>query len=442
MMWTREEAQKLAERILSLSRFPECTVTLAASEQANVRFANNGITTAGFVLERSVTVTSTRDGRSGTAQTTETDPAGLEAVVRRSEELAALAPPNPEHMPPLGPQEYPETGKYDEATARARSPEMVPHIAAVIEAARKNNLVAAGFFLRSATVRAVANKNKLFGYNRSADARLTTTMRTPDGTSSGWAGQPSLRIAEIRGSEIAARAIDKCLRWRKAERLEPGAYTVVLEPTAVGDLVGRMGFAMDARAAEEGRSFLSKKGGGTRLGEKLFAEFVTLRSDPFDPRLPALPWTGELLPSRRIVWVENGVVRNLVYTRYWAAKTGKEPTGFPGSLVMEGGEGSVEDLIRQTERGLLVTRFWYIRIVNPQTLQFTGLTRDGLFVIENGKVSRPVRNLRFNDSPVRLLQNAQRAGRPERVQGAEGGSLVVPPLVSTGFQFTSVSDAV
>ncbi|MDW8354273.1 MAG: TldD/PmbA family protein [Bryobacterales bacterium] len=442
MMWTREEAQKLAERILSLSRFPECTVTLAASEQANVRFANNGITTAGFVLERSVTVTSTRDGRSGTAQTTETDPAGLEAVVRRSEELAALAPPNPEHMPPLGPQEYPETGKYDEATARARSPEMVPHIAAVIEAARKNKLVAAGFFLRSTTVRAVANKDKLFGYNRSADARLTTTMRTPDGTSSGWAGRPSLRIAEISGREIAERAIDKCLRWRKAERLEPGTYTVVLEPTAVGDLVGRMGFAMDARAAEEGRSFLSKKGGGTRLGEKLFAEFVTLRSDPFDPRLPALPWTGELLPSRRIVWVENGVVRNLVYTRYWAAKTGKEPTGFPGSLVMEGGEGSVEDLIRQTERGLLVTRFWYIRIVNPQTLQFTGLTRDGLFVIENGKVSRPVRNLRFNDSPVRLLQNAQRAGRPERVQGAEGGSLVVPPLVSTGFQFTSVSDAV
>lgn len=441
-MWTREEAQKLAEKILSLSRFPECTVMLSASEEAHVRFANNGITTAGVVLERSVTVTSTREGRSGTAQTTETDAAGLEAAVRRSEELAALAPPSPEHMPPLGPQEYPETGKYDEATARARSDQMVPQIAAIIEAAKKNNLVAAGFFARSASTRAVANKNKLFGYDRSADARLTTTMRTPDGSSSGWAGQPSLRIAEIRGSEIAARAIEKCLRWKKAERLEPGAYTVVLEPTAVGDLIGRMGFALDARAAEEGRSFLSKKGGGTRQGEKLFADFVTLRSDPLDPRLPASPWTGELLPSRRIAWVEKGVVRNLAYTRYWAAKTGKEPTGFPGALVMEGGEGSVEDLIRQTQHGLLVTRFWYIRVVNPQTLQLTGLTRDGLFLIENGKVSRPVMNLRFNDSPVRLLENAQRVGRPERVQGAEGGSLVVPPLVSARFQFTSVSDAV
>ncbi len=441
-MWTRDEARKLADAILSFSRLPECSVVLAASEQANVRFANNGVTTSGVVLERSVTVTSTRDGRSGTAETTEVDPASLEAVVRRSEELAALAPPNPEHMPPLGPQEYPETSDYDEATARARSAEMIPHVAAAIAAAKKNHLVAAGFFLRSASVRAVANKNKLFGYDRSADARLTVTVRTPDGSSSGWAGRPSLRIAEIRGEEIAARAVDKCLRWRKAERLEPGAYTVVLEATAVGDLIGRMGFALDARAAEEGRSFLSKKAGGTRLGEKLFPEFISLRSDPFDPRLPATPWTSEWLPARRIAWVEKGVVRNLVYTRYWAAKTGNPPTGFPGSLVMDGGQESLDDLIRRTERGLLVTRFWYIRVVNPQTLQLTGLTRDGLFLIENGKISRPVMNLRFNESPVRLLENAQRAGRPERVQGAEGGSVVVPPLVSGNFQFTSVSDAV
>jgi len=441
-MFTREQARKLAEKVLSFSTFPECSVMLSSSEEVNVRFANNGVTTSGFTVERSVAVSSTRDRKTGASTTTQIDDDSLRAVVKRSEELAAIAPANPEHVPPLEKQEYPPIDKFDEETARARSPLMIPQIRAIIEAAAGKKLVAAGFFERSASASATANKNGLFAFGRTADSRISTTVRTLDGTSSGWAAQPSLRISEIDGAMLAERAIARCLQWRNPVRLEPGKYTVVLEPTAVSDLLSMMGLAFSARAAEEGRSFLSKKGGGTYVSEKLFPEIVTLRSDPFDPRLPAMPWSGEGLPTRRMTWIDKGVVQNLFYDRYWAAKAGKRPTPFPAALVLDGAGAEVEDLIRSVQRGLLVTHFWYIRVVNPQTLQLTGLTRDGLFLIENGKVTAPVMNFRFNESPVRLLQNTQKLGRATRTRGFEGGSMLAPPLVSADFTFTSVSDAV
>jgi hypothetical protein len=218
---------------------------------------------------------------------------------------------------------------------------------------------------------------------------------------------------------------------------------------------------MQARAAEEGRSFLSKPGGGTLAGEKLFPEFVTLRSDPFNRLYSALPWGGGGggfgggggggfggggasggLPAERMTWIENGVVKNLFYDRYWAAKAGKQPTPFPNRLVLEGGGKSLADLIAAVDRGLLVTRFWYIRVVNPQTMQVTGLTRDGVFLIEQGKVTAPVMNFRFNQSPVEMLKNTVAMGTPVRVRGGEGGGMIAPAIVVKDFSFTSISDAV
>jgi predicted Zn-dependent protease len=208
------------------------------------------------------------------------------------------------------------------------------------------------------------------------------------------------------------------------------------------------------RAADEGRSYFSKQGGGTRVGEKIFADAVTLASDPFDARVPGRPWAGgggaggpgfggggaggfTGLPARRVVWVEKGVLRNLSVDRWWASRNGREPVPYSGSLVMEGGSGSVDDLVRGTERGLLVTRFWYIRVVNPQSLQATGLTRDGIWLVENGKVSRPVNNFRFNESPVRLLQNVEALSA-----AVSTGTMVVPGIRARDFNFSSKSDAV
>ncbi len=451
-MLTREEAQRLAGKVLSYSSFPECTVFVGETEESYTRFANNGITNAGFSERRSIVINSTREQKTGVIRVDETDDDQLRAAVKRSEELAAIAPPNPEHQPPPGPQKYPDIAAYDEETARARSPQMIPQVRAVVESASAKKLVAAGLFERTQAAEAVANKAGLFGYRRSADARMSTTIRYPDGSSSGWAGQPAAHIRDINGAALAAVAIEKCIKWRNPKRLEPGKYTVVFEPTAAGDIVRLIvggggfggGFAgpFSARATEEGRTFLSKKGGGTLLDEKLFPEFVTLRSDPADPRQPSLPWSNDLLPNRAVTWIDKGVIHALQYDRYWAARTGHGPTPSPSTLIMDGGDTSLEDLIKGVERGLLVTHFWYIRFVNQQTVQHTGLTRDGLFLIEDGKITQPVMNFRFNDSPVNLLKNAVKLGRPVRVRGLEGAQMIVPAIVSRDFSFTSISDAV
>lgn len=445
-MLTREQTQKLAQKVLSYSTFVECTVAINSSEQAFTRFANNGVTTAAQVNRHSVSIASTREGRTGNTVVNDLDESALKKAMKRSEELAAIAPVNPEHTGPIAAVKFPEIG-CDEATARAGALEMLPQIRAAIETSQKRKMIGAGLFERITTNAAVANKVGLFGFHRSADAKLTTTIRAIDGSSSGWAGLPATHYLEIDGAALAMVAADKCEKWKNPRRLEPGRYTVVLEPTATGDLISLMvggfrGEGFSARSAEEGRSFLSKRGGGSRLGDKMFPEFVTLRSDPFDPRMAGSPWSNELLPAEKINWIENGVIKNLAVDRYWAGKTNRKPSPSPSSMILEGGEASVADLIQTVERGLLVTHFWYIRFVNTQTQQYTGLTRDGLFLIENGKVTEPVMNFRFNDGPVHLLENTVKMGKAVRMRGLEGASMVAPPLVAKDFNFTSISEAV
>lgn len=441
-MLTREETEKIAQKALKLSTFPECRITIRAEEEAYTRFANNGITAAALMYSHSATIEVAREGSTGTATTNDLDDAAIEAAVKQAEAAASASPPSAEWLPDPGQQEYPQTNDFDEATANARSPEMIPYVRTVIDAAKAKKLVAAGLISRTNNITAIANKRGLFGFHRGADSGLTSTVRASDGSSSGWGGHPSTRISQIDADKVASAAIDKCLKWKNPKRLEPGNYTVVLEPTATGDLVRLMSGAFSARAAEEGRSFLSARQGKTKLGEKMFPEFVTLRSDPFDPRLPSSPWTGDLLPTKAMNWIDKGVVANLSYDAYWAAKTGKEPTPSPGNTILDGGDSSIESLIKSVKKGLLVTHFWYIRFVNRQTLQHTGLTRDGLFLIENGEISEAAVNFRFNESPVRLLQNATALGPSIRVRGLEGGIMIAPPLLAQDFPFTSISDAV
>ncbi len=458
-MFTRDEAQKLAQKVMGYSTFPECQVTVSASEQAYTRFANNGITTASFATRQTVSVTVTRDSRTGQYAANDLDDASLKDAVKKAEELAAIAPPNSERLAPLGPQVYPKTFDFDERTAKARAPEMIPHIKTIIDIAMKKQLVAAGLIERQHSTVAVANKAGLFGFHESADSQLTTTVRMADGSSSGWAGQPSTKIGELDSAKLGNVASEKCARWKNPQKIDPGNFTVVLEPTAAADIVRLIAGGFSGRNTEEGRTFLSKRGGGTYLGEKMFPEFVTLRSDPFDPRQPSSPWTSDLLPNKAITWVENGVIKNLSYDRYWATKTGKEPTPGPGgfggggggrgggaggggSIQMEGSNDSLDKLISGVERGLLITHFWYIRGVNNQTLQQTGLTRDGVFLIENGKITTPVMNFRFLESPVRLLKNTKQIGQAIRVRGLEGGMMIAPALVATDFPLPSISDAI
>ena len=199
----------------------------------------------------------------------------------------------------------------------------------------------------------------------------------------------------------------------------------------------------DARSADEGRSFLSKKGGGNKLGEQVYDPQVSLWADPWSTDVPVLPWDGSGLARTRMPIIENGKIANLAYSRFWAKEKGVEPTAMPGNLIMSGGTKSTADLVRETERGILVTRTWYIRMVDPQTVLLTGLTRDGTFYIENGEIRHPVKNFRFNESPVIMLNNIDELGKPIRVSGDESRfAMMIPPMRLRDFTFTSLSDAV
>jgi predicted Zn-dependent protease len=262
-------------------------------------------------------------------------------------------------------------------------------------------------------------------------------MRTSDGTGSGYASIRAPRLSDIDPASLAERAARKAETSARPRDFPPGRYTVILEPEAVAYLLSYLAFSLNQRSADEGRSFLSKPDGGTRLGEKLFADAVTLRADPFDPRNPGGPWASESLPARRITWIENGIVKNLAVNRYWAAKTQSQPLPISRNFLMEGSGKSLEDLIANTERALLVTRFWYIRMVNPQNVTVTGLTRDGVWLVEKGKIVYPVNNFRFNDSPVNLLKNIEATST-----AMLAGSMIVPAIRASDFHFTSKSDAV
>jgi predicted Zn-dependent protease len=455
MSWTSEQARALSDRILSFSKAAECEVSLSLSATGHTRFAANDITTAGVARTVTVGITSREGGKSGSMRTDEIDDSSLRDAVARSEAVMASARPDPEQVEGLGPQDYPPIPGFDESTAVAGPIRRRDGVKAALDRARGRGLNCSGFFENNARWAAIANKKGNFGFHRSTSAEYSTTMRTADGTGSGYASFASPRLSDIDAAALAERAATKAETSARPRDLPPGRYTVILEPAAVADLLMFLTFSLNARAADEGRSFLSKPGGGNRLGEKLFADGVTLRSNPFDPRNPSMPWAGSFgfggfgggggaggLPARKTTWIENGVVKALVVDRYWATKTKVEPVPLSGGLMLEGSNKSLDNLIAETERALLVTRFFYLRPVNPVNVIVTGLTRDGVWLVEKGKVVHPVNNFRFNDSPVNLLKNLEAMSVAVPSGGSEFSSTIVPAIRAHDFHFTSKSDAV
>jgi predicted Zn-dependent protease len=448
-MFSQQDVKNIIDQVIGYSKLPGCEVSVQWTEDDFIRFANNGITTSGYRVTQQISINSTTaDHRNGNAAVGELTADALKAAVKQAEELATISRPDPEDMPSLPPQQYPKLNNFDTFTASARGDVMVPQVKAVLAGALKNKLVAAGYIQRSSNAVGVGNKAGLFGYHTYTDSSLTHTMRNPEGTSSGWAAQSSVSLKDLDGEAQARVSIQKCLGGVNRKKLDPGKYTVIMEPAAVADLIGWLGFAFGARDAEQGQSFLSKPGDGknsssaTFLGEKLFPEWITLRSDPFHPKLASTPWGPSLLPNEKTAWIEKGVVKNLYYDRFWASKAGVKPTASPVNLVLEGQDNSLDDLIKSVDRGLLVTRLWYIRVVQPKTWQLTGLTRDGVFLIQKGKVTDPVTNFRWNESPAEVLQRTTKLTQPVRVTNDETGSNMAPALITTDFNFTSISDAV
>jgi predicted Zn-dependent protease len=330
-----------------------------------------------------------------------------------------------------------ETVKLDASScARAAQTSLGP-------ARAKGNLQAAGFLQVDANINSMGNSAGLFHYHRGTKSNYTLTVRTADGTGSGWSGAEEPKFASIDFAKISAQAIEKAELSRNPVAIEPGRYTVILEPQAVGDLVSLVAFYADARSADEGRSPFVKEGGGNKIGEKIVDQRITVYSDPYDPKILADPFDGEGFPLTRRNWIDQGVLKEMQYGRFWAKKQGKQPTGGANNIVLSGGSTTRDQMIAGTARGILVSRLWYLREVDPRTLMYTGLTRDGTFLIENGKITKAIKNMRFNESPLFMLNNLEALGAQERVAGVEAGiPCVMPLLKARDFNFTSLSDAV
>jgi predicted Zn-dependent protease len=447
MIWTKEQARALTDRVLSYRKSDAMFVSLNGGDRANVRFARNTATTSGASSGYSLAVNASFGKKAGTVTTAEFDNASLERAVRNAEEIARLSPENPEAMPALDPQTYVPTKAFFDDVAGATPEWRAASVATAIGLSKQKDVVSAGFVETSASVQAVANSKGLFGFDRYTAADYNLTARTPDGSGSGWASRSFNELRMIDPAQLAGAAIDKAALSRSPAAIEPGKYTVVLEPAALADLLVNFLFSADARQADEGRSFFSKKGGGNRIGEQIAGEKVQIYSDPFHPLAPSVAFDNEGLPIGKHTWVENGVLKDLFYSRFWAQKQGKQPTAGPSNIIMDGGTATTADLIAATDRGILVTRFWYIRGVDPQTILLTGLTRDGLFLIEKGKVTRPIKNMRWNDSPVVALNNIDGMTPAERVVSGEGAggaglALVCPAARIREFTFSSASEAV
>ncbi|MCA0393745.1 MAG: TldD/PmbA family protein [Proteobacteria bacterium] len=442
-IFTEAEAKAILDKVMALSKADECTASLSGGTSGNIRFALNDVSTSGIVDNVQLAVQSSFGKRTGTATINEFDDASLERVVRRAEDLARLAPENPEFMPAIGKQTYRPTNTFSAATA-AITPEQRAQVATdSIAPCKSSGLIAAGFLEDGQAFTAIANSNGNFGYQTSTNADYTCTVRTEDGRGSGWVGRNVTDISKFDARRDIDIAIRKARDSADAKALEPGKYTVILEPHAAAGLISFMMFFFDARQADEGRSFLSKKGGGNKLGEQVYDPRVNLWADPWNEEVPVLPWDGSGLARTRMPVIENGKVVNLNYSRYWAKQQGKTETAQPGNLIMGGGTKSTADLVRETDKGILVTRTWYIRMVDPQTVLLTGLTRDGTFYIENGQIKHPIKNFRFNESPVIMLNNIDELGKPIRVSGDESPfTMMIPPMRLRDFTFTSLSDAV
>lgn len=442
-IFTEQDAKALLDKVIKLSRADECTAQLSGGVDGNIRFARNSVSTSGIVTNADLAVQVAFGKRVGTATINEFDDASLARVVRRAEELARLAPENPEFMPAIDKQAYKPTDTFVPATA-AIPPEYRAQVAAdCIAPCKAAQLTAAGFLADGQRFEAIANSKGNFGYQKYTVTDFTCTVRTNDGRGSGWVARNVADVSRFNARSEIQIAIEKAQRSAEAKALEPGKYTVVLEPAASSGLISFMMASFDARQADEGRSFLTRKGGGNRLGDKVFDERVTFYADPAEPGAAVLPWDEDGLPRQRTPIVTRGVVDYLQYSRYWAKKQGKKATAGPGNLIMVGGSKSTLDLVKSTRKGVLVTRTWYIRMVDPQTVLLTGLTRDGTFYIENGEIKYPVKNFRFNESPVIMLNNVEEFGRPERVADDESPFvMMIPPMKLREFTFSSLSDAV
>lgn len=448
------EARKVLERAAAAAKArgpsgeeTEWEAWLSGGAHALTRFAENMIHQNVADRTYELTVRAVAGKRTARAETNRLDEEGIRACVATAERLARLAPEDPEMLPVLSPDDAGPAAPveaFDAATAASAPEARADTVKQVVDACAAKGAKAAGAFEVTdgnvggygelGTV-AYLNSRGLFRYHASTGASFTVTVTAGDST--GWARGDGWRLADLDPAALGARALEKALAGREARDLAPGRYTAVLEPAAVAELVAwYLAGSFSALAVDEGRSPLSGK-----LGERVGGENVTLVAD--HAALRSCPFDEEGMPTRRVALIEKGVQKGLFHDRKTAKKLGAEPTGHaprqpsawgpqPSAIVLEGGEGSVEDLVRTVDRGVLVTRFWYSNTTDERQGMVTGMTRDGLFWIEKGEVRHALRNMRYNETLLPLIGRIESLGAPRRVYGS-----LMPPAVVRDFHFSS-----
>jgi predicted Zn-dependent protease len=447
MLLTEKEAKEIAAKMLSFVKAGDAAVNLTSEESAHLRFARNSFLTSGKREDQTASVTVWIDGKPGSAETSDFEEHSLKEAVELAEQIAKLAPVDPEYLPTLGPQKYKQVHGYAEGTRNVSPASRAKAIAELIRECEKADVIGAGFHQAISRANAFATKNGNFNFEQSTIVSLSATARTPEGSSSGYFARNHFDAARLDTARVSREAIGKAVRGKNAQELEPGAYTVILEPQAVANILGFLDgpTGLDARSAEEGRSAFSASGGKTRIGEQIFDPRINLYSDPWKEELPGSQAAQDGIPAEKVVFVENGILKNLYYSRFWAKKKDQKPTPGPVNLILEssGKPSNMEEMIASTKRGLVVSRFWYIRQTDPRTASVTGLTRDGVWLIEDGNIKHAVQNFRFNQSIIQMLApgNVELIGPSERVGDSDSASLL-PPLKLKQFHFTSKSEAV
>jgi PmbA protein len=440
------DLERIAERVLKLAKSSdaeETEVDIGATTDALTRFANNIIHQNVAEHTLGISVRAVVDGRTARATTNKTDDESLRRAVAAAVSLARNEPENPDLLPMLRRQKYSKVARFFPATAAAGPEQRARAVTRVCKMADKNKQTAAGIFASGSSHTVMANSKGLFARYEQTRSEFSVTIL--ESQSSGWAKSNSPDIRTLDPEALAESASRKAAESREPREIPAGRYTTILPPSAVLDLVGFLFYDFAGTAVLDKRSCFTG-----RMGKKLLGDNITLWDDVYHPLQTGPPHDGEGLPRQKVLLVDKGVPKNLVYSRATAKKMKAKPTGHgfslpneygeaPMNLVFAGGDKSLDEMVRTTERGILVTRLWYIREVDPYEKILTGMTRDGTFLIENGRVAGGIRNFRFNQSVIEMLSNVEMLGPAVRAAGEESFEMVVPAMKVRDFHFSEVT---
>lgn len=432
---TRGEFERIANLAIKAATAEHTFVSLSDSTGGTTRFANNQITQNVNSRRLSFSTSVAFGKQRGSASTTDLSDESVKECVRRAEASARLVPEDPEYLPPLPPQVYPILASLRSETARCGPARRATEAGRAIRQCREAGLQAAGIVSAYASAEGVAASSGLLAFEQRSSAQFSLTATGED--SSGWVNDQNRSIDDLRVDDRTRVAIDKALRSAKPREAPAGRYTVILEPAAVAGLLGALLWPLNAKGYYKGTSALAGK-----LGQRIMDARLSLQNRPDHPALLGDAFDGSGLPSDSRTWIDHGVLRQLNYDRFTAQQHNTSPSYAPDALHLSGenpsGE-SVDDLIRTTQRGILVTNFWYIRSVNATDLTLTGMTRDGTFMIEDGQISGGLINFRWHDSPLRVFDAVDEFTTPLDAITMERDKMLLPAMRVRDFNFSSVT---